>query len=165
MRAVVLALCVPLLGCEPSITDPCPGMRACPGGSCCPDGYTYLCGDRCYQQPCGTEQVTCINVDRTDGCYGGKWYGTLAGSNAPGGNVEFEIFEHVITAKSPFAGTGTIDCDSGAGSWSSTNSGTTYTFSGAWRHTDTEGDRISGATWTASGSGSGSGTWDALRVD
>jgi hypothetical protein len=138
-------------------------MRACPGGSCCPDGYTYLCGASCYQQPCGDEQVTCINVDRTDGCYGGKWRGTLAGTNAPGSAVEFDINDHVITATQPAAGTGTIDCDTGVGSWTTTGA-TSYTFRGSFRHTEFDGDRISGATWTATGA-SASGTWDALRVD
>jgi hypothetical protein len=163
---VGLVLCFPLLACgDPTITDPCPGQRTCPGEVCCDEQYPYNCGDQCYTTPCGPTQVTCIHVDLTDGCYGGKWSGTISGTGSPGGNVTFTIFEKTITASLP-AGLGNIDCSTGAGSWTSTSGTTTYTFHGTFRHTDDQGDRISNATWAASGSGAtGSGTWDALRIE
>ncbi|HTL35702.1 MAG TPA: hypothetical protein VL326_21380 [Kofleriaceae bacterium] len=161
MRGVLL-LCVAMVGCgDPTITDPCPGKITCPGGACCPDGYTYLCGDQCYQSPCGPAQVTCINVDLTDGCYGGVWTGTFSG---PGGNLQFTINEHVISATAPGNGTGSIDCDTGLGTWMTTSGTSSYKFTGTFRHTETQGDRISNATWMMTSGGTGNGTWDALRT-
>src|SRR4051812_47002809 len=116
MRARLLLLCIPLSACSStSISDPCPGQRTCPNVNCCDNQYPYNCGDQCYTAPCGPTEVTCIHVDRTDGCYGGKWSGTTSGGTS--GAVAFDIFNHTITATSPVSGTGTIDCDTGIGSW------------------------------------------------
>ena len=164
MHRLLLVSWVSLVACgDPTITDPCPGQRTCPGGACCDEQYPYNCGTQCYTAPCGPTEVTCIHVDRTDGCYGGKWTGTVTGTGAPGGTVTFDILDHAITVTAPGAGTGTIDCPTGIGSF--TLSGTPgYTFKGVWRHTDYEGDRISNQTWNANSS-SASGTWDALRIE
>lgn len=113
--------------------------------------------------PCGPTEVTCIHVDRTDGCYGGKWQGTITGTGAPGGSLTFDILQHAITVTVPGSGTGTIDCDTGIGTF--TLSGTSMiTFHGTWRHTESQGDRISDATWNGTSS-TVTGTWDALRIE
>jgi len=160
MRWVVIVMCCSAIACEPTITDPCPGQRTCPDEVCCDVGFPYHCGTQCFQQPCGGDQVTCVNVDRTDGCYGGNWKGSFAGGGS-GGTLQFDISEHAINVTMPGPGTGTIDCDSGAGSFSVSASG--YRFTGTWMHTDSQGDRISGATFV--GDGSATGTWEALRIE
>src|SRR5689334_12524165 len=97
MRWVVLFAGSVLVACEPSITDPCPGQRTCPDDVCCAEGFPYHCGTQCYQTPCGAGQTTCINVDRTDGCYGGLWKGGFTGSVFSGA-VQFDVFQHVVNA-------------------------------------------------------------------
>lgn len=163
MHRLLLVSSLSLLGCGNSISDPCPGQRTCPGGSCCDEQYPYNCGDKCYTAPCGPTEVTCIHVDRTDGCYGGKWTGTLTGTGAPGSTVTFDILNKAITATAPAAGSGSIDCDTGMGIWVTTGN-PKYTFQGTFMHTESQGDRISNATWSAAGV-AGNGTWDALRIE
>jgi hypothetical protein len=161
------------IGCEPTITDPCPGKRACPDHVCCEVGFPYHCGTQCFQQPCGNDVVTCVNVDRTDGCYGGVWKGSFTGTFRPtgggmqsiGGELRFDINEHVIVGSQPSSGTGSIDCDTGVGSWT-VSGNMPYRFSGTWMHTETQGDRISGAEFSyTSTDGSADGTWEALRIE
>ena len=173
VQVVMLVVMCGATGCEPTITDPCPGQRTCPGDVCCETGYPYQCGTQCFRDPCGPDQRTCINVDRTDGCYGGVWKGSYTGTHTPTGGsgqpisgaIQFDVSDHMIVVTQPSGGSGSLDCDSGNGSF--TVSGTMpYMFRGTWMHTESRGDMITSATFSLMNSdGTASGTWEAVRIE
>lgn len=172
-RVIVMMVSGFAAGCEPTITDPCPGQRTCPNSVCCDVGFPYQCGTSCFPQPCGSGQVTCVNVDRTDGCYGGTWSGSYSGTYTPTGGggqpvtgaLRFDISNAVIVVSEPSSATGTIDCESGVGTWTASGS-MPLVFRGTWMHTESNGDKISDATISLTNSdGSATGTWDAVRIE
>jgi hypothetical protein len=174
MRWLVSAAVVLGVGCgDPTITDPCPGMLTCPDENCCPSGFPYHCGTQCFPQPCTGTQLTCVSPSRTDGCYGGTWNGSYSGTFMPAGggmmaisgSIVFDITSHAISASQPASGTGTIDCETGIGTWTlSTGLSPQLVFHGVWMHTSDMGDKIGSPTITAATGGTASGTWSAVRI-
>jgi len=162
-----------VIGCDPTITDPCPGQLSCPGEQCCASGYPYHCGTQCYAAPCGAGQITCVSAERTDGCYGGTWSGSYTGLYHPAGggmltlsgSMMFEITNHALTSTMPSGGTGSIDCSSGVGSLTlPATSAQPLVFTGTWMHTSDMGDKIMSATMSATSGTVDGGTWTAVRI-